>query len=66
MQGCGICARECPANCIEGGKRMVHVIHQEKCVKCGNCYNVCPARFGAIVKVSGKKIEVPNEPVPVK
>ncbi len=65
-QGCGICARECPANCISGAKRMVHVIDQDKCVKCGNCLNVCPERFNAVVKVSGEKVDVPAEPIPVK
>ena len=64
-QGCGICARECPAEAIVGGKRMVHVINQEKCVKCGTCLDACPARFSAIVKVSGEKVEVPKEPIPV-
>jgi NADH:ubiquinone oxidoreductase subunit F (NADH-binding)/(2Fe-2S) ferredoxin/ferredoxin len=64
-QGCGICLRDCPAEAIAGGKRMVHVIDQEKCIKCGTCLDVCPQRFGAVVKVSGEKIEVPKEPVPV-
>jgi NADH-quinone oxidoreductase subunit F len=64
-QGCGICARECPAEAIVGGKRLIHIIDQDKCVKCGTCLEVCPARFGAIVKVSGETIEVPKEPVPV-
>jgi NADH:ubiquinone oxidoreductase subunit F (NADH-binding)/(2Fe-2S) ferredoxin/ferredoxin len=65
-QGCGICARECPAVAINGAKRMVHVVDQKKCVKCGTCFNVCPERFSAIVKVSGKKIDVPEEPTPVR
>jgi ferredoxin len=65
-QGCGICARECPAEAIVGGKRMVHVINQAKCVKCGTCLDVCPARFNAIVKVSGETVDVPAEPIPVK
>jgi len=65
-QGCGICARECPAQAIVGGKRMVHVINQDKCVKCGTCLEVCPARFSAIVKVSAEKVDVPIEPTPVK
>ena len=43
-QGCGICLRDCPAEAIEGGKRMVHVIDQSKCIKCGTCLEVCPAR----------------------
>jgi NADH-quinone oxidoreductase subunit F len=65
-QGCGICARECPAVAIQGAKRMVHVVDQKKCIKCGTCINVCPERFSAIVKVSGEKINVPEEPTPVK
>jgi NADH:ubiquinone oxidoreductase subunit F (NADH-binding)/(2Fe-2S) ferredoxin/NAD-dependent dihydropyrimidine dehydrogenase PreA subunit len=64
--GCGICARECPAHAIDGGKRLVHVVDQKKCVKCGTCFNVCPERFNAIVRVSGEKLNVPSEPVPVK
>jgi NADH:ubiquinone oxidoreductase subunit F (NADH-binding)/(2Fe-2S) ferredoxin/ferredoxin len=64
-QGCGICLRQCPADAIVGDKRMVHVIDQEKCIKCGTCLEVCPARFAAIVKVSGKKLDVPAEPTPV-
>ncbi len=64
-QGCGICLRACPAGCIRGDKRMVHIIDQEKCIKCGTCLEVCPERFGAIAKVSGEIIEVPDEPIPV-
>ena len=45
---------------------MVHVINQEKCIKCGTCLDVCPPRFGAMAKFSGDKPEVPTEPVPVK
>jgi len=64
-QGCGICARNCPAECIAGGKRMVHVIDQDKCVRCGTCLEVCPERFGAVVKVSAEEVDVPAEPIPV-
>jgi len=65
-QGCGICLRNCPAECIAGDKRMVHVIDQEKCVRCGTCLEVCPARFDAVVKVSGETFDVPAAPTPVK
>jgi NADH-quinone oxidoreductase subunit F len=42
------------------------VIEQPKCVKCGTCLDVCPQKFAAVVKVSGEKVPVPAEPVPVK
>ncbi|HUV52550.1 MAG TPA: NADH-quinone oxidoreductase subunit NuoF, partial [Dehalococcoidia bacterium] len=64
-QGCGICARACASEAIKGGKRMVHVINQNKCIKCGTCLDVCPAKFSAVEVSSGKPIVAPAEPVPV-
>jgi len=64
-QGCLICLRNCPVEAISGGKRMVHVIDQDKCVKCGVCRDVCPDRFAAVVKISGEKLTGPREPIPV-
>ena len=46
--GCGMCAKNCPANCIAGEKKSKHVIEQSKCLKCGQCEKTC--KFGAIIK----------------
>ncbi len=64
-EGCMICARNCPVQAIEGGKRMVHVIDRDKCTKCGTCLSLCPPKFDAIAKVSGEPVGVPEKPVPV-
>ncbi len=64
-QGCLICMRNCPVDAILGGKRMIHVIDQDKCTKCGTCLDVCPSRFSAVVKVSGEQPPTPDEPIPV-
>jgi NADH-quinone oxidoreductase subunit F len=55
-QACLICARECPVDAINGGKNLIHVIDQSKCIKCGTCFDVCPPRFGAIKKISGEPV----------
>ena len=60
-QACQICLRECPVGAISGEKNIVHVIDQSKCTKCGSCIEVCPAKFDAVVKISGKP--VPKAPV---
>jgi len=39
---CGICAKNCPVDCIEGDKETPYVINQEECIKCGSCRKVCP------------------------
>ena len=46
--GCGMCAKKCPAECITGEKKAIHVIDQSKCIKCGECERTC--KFGAIIK----------------
>ncbi len=53
--GCGVCAKQCPANAITrtdyiapGKKLAAMEIDKEKCVKCGACVGVC--KPGAIIK----------------
>ncbi len=64
-RGCMICLKRCPVDAISGAKKMVHIIDQNKCIKCGTCYNMCPAKYSAIVKVSGEHIPTPEGPIPV-
>ena len=53
--GCGMCARNCPANAISktdytapGKKLPAMAIDPAKCIKCGACMEKC--KFGAISK----------------
>jgi NADH-quinone oxidoreductase subunit F len=45
--GCGLCRRKCPQAAISGEKKKPHVIDQEKCIRCGVCFDVC--KFDAVV-----------------
>lgn len=44
--GCGLCAKTCPSQGIAGAKKQAHTIDQSKCIKCGECVDVC--RFMAV------------------
>ncbi len=55
-QACMICARKCPVDAIDGGKKKIHVIDQSKCTRCGTCIEVCPSRFAAVTKLSGEAV----------
>jgi NADH:ubiquinone oxidoreductase subunit F (NADH-binding)/(2Fe-2S) ferredoxin/NAD-dependent dihydropyrimidine dehydrogenase PreA subunit len=39
--GCMKCAVLCPEDAVEGEKDKIHVILQDKCTKCGICYESC-------------------------
>jgi 2-oxoglutarate ferredoxin oxidoreductase subunit delta len=48
-KGCYLCIRACPLKILEAetvmnssGSYPVKVINAEKCIACGNCYEVCP------------------------
>jgi len=45
--GCHLCFRKCPQEAISGEKKKPHKLHQDKCIKCGICYDAC--KFDAIV-----------------
>jgi len=47
--GCGLCAKKCPTDAIQGEHKQPHVIDQVKCTHCGTCFEVCP--FGSVMKV---------------
>lgn len=40
--GCGLCKINCPVKCIEGERKIRHIIDPEKCIKCGTCMEKCP------------------------
>jgi coenzyme F420-reducing hydrogenase delta subunit/Fe-S-cluster-containing hydrogenase component 2 len=58
-QACMICAKRCPEEAIIGGKNLIHVIDQARCIKCETCFDVCPSRFGAVTKISGAPVPPP-------
>lgn len=39
--GCLACITVCPEKAITGKKKEIHVIDQEKCIKCGACRSIC-------------------------
>ena len=45
--GCTLCAIRCPEAAIAGEKKEPHILEQEKCIKCGICYDAC--KFDAVV-----------------
>ncbi len=44
--GCDLCRRNCASDAILGERNQPHQIIQDKCTKCGVCYDVC--KFGAV------------------
>jgi NADH-quinone oxidoreductase subunit F len=44
--GCMRCLKDCPQQAVVGERKKSHRILQEKCIKCGICYEAC--RFDAV------------------
>ena len=40
--GCTVCARICPQQCISGEKKKLHTINSSLCIRCGMCFAECP------------------------
>jgi len=48
-KGCMLCVRACPVKILEADTEMnsqgvypSRVVQADKCIACGNCYEVCP------------------------
>lgn len=46
--GCRLCAKNCPQECISGKKKKPHVIDAGACSRCGVCRDVCPVHAVAV------------------
>ena len=61
---CGNCARHCPAGAIRMVRKnpddenslRIPVVNPERCIGCGACENLCPARPFAAIHVEGHEI----------
>ena len=51
-RGCEHCVVVCPSEAIVEHPKRFKVVDQTKCVKCGNCLEVCPPEYDAVIKVS--------------
>ena len=47
-KGCTLCSKKCPVGAITGEVKGLHIVDQDKCIKCGKCEEVC--RFDAVVR----------------
>ena len=46
--GCDVCKKNCPVGAIEGELKKPYRIIEDKCIKCGVCYDVC--RFNSVLR----------------
>ena len=56
---CLLCLKRCTSEAISGGRDQIHVIDQAKCNKCGTCFDICPARYGAVMRLSAEPVPGP-------
>ena len=61
---CGNCARHCPVGAIRMVRKdpdnkeslMIPTVNEEKCIGCGACENLCPARPFTAIHVEGHEV----------
>lgn len=61
---CGNCARHCPVGAIrmvrkdpdDSGSLMIPTVNEERCIGCGACENLCPARPFTAIHVEGHEV----------
>ena len=51
--GCGLCAKKCPVDAIEGEKKKRFDINPALCEECGACFVICPK--AAIIDPQGNR-----------
>jgi len=51
-KGCEHCVLSCPSEAIVEHPKRFKVVDQSKCVKCGNCLELCPPEYNAVIKIS--------------
>ncbi|NVM24699.1 MAG: SLBB domain-containing protein [Desulfobacterales bacterium] len=62
-KGCEHCVLSCPSEAIVEHPKRFKVVDQSKCVKCGNCVEVCPPEYNAVIKISPIS-QVPTSTMP--
>ncbi len=63
-KSCGNCARHCPAGAIKMVRSnpddpkslMIPTVNEERCIGCGACENLCPARPFTAIHIEGHEI----------
>lgn len=60
---CGLCARHCPTGAIQmvplrhkGRDVLVPAVNEERCIGCGKCEHLCPARPFPAIYVEGHEV----------
>jgi 2-oxoglutarate ferredoxin oxidoreductase subunit delta len=59
-KGCMLCLRACPVKVLEtdselnsSGSHTSKAVHADKCIACGNCYEVCPDVCIEVYEIEG-------------